>query len=158
MLRIALAVVIDGARKKPDGLIKAALAPGHATVERLNVAERHVIVGMAENRLGGFGDANGIHPFALLKEQPAFEDLHDGRHARMAKLERKIPSLAGIDQGFVIIAAAAQTTSFPVIRDRQQELVVEFFGQAQNEIKMGMAASMASSAMAAMPWAMRRQR
>ena len=50
--------------------------------------------------------------------------------------ERKIPSLPGIDQGFVIIAAAAQTAAFPVIRDRQQELVVQFFGQAQNEIKM----------------------
>ena len=136
MLRVALAVVLDRAGKQVDRFIEAAFATRHASIERLNVAERHMIVSVAKSGVGRFGDAHCILPLALLKQQPTLQDLHHGGHARMAELERQIPSLTGIDQGFVIVAAAAQTAAFPVISDGQQKSVVEFFWQAQDKIKM----------------------
>src|SRR5262249_3158618 len=73
MLRVAFLKVFDGAGEKLKRFLVVPLAANHASVGRVDVAERDVIVGGAQVGLGLVEDAGGVAVLALLKKQPAFE-------------------------------------------------------------------------------------
>jgi hypothetical protein len=50
----------------------------------LNVAERHIVIGLAQCAFRRLRDAHRFFPFALLKQKPALEHLHHRRHPQMA--------------------------------------------------------------------------
>src|ERR1017187_11001457 len=108
MARIPLAIIANRVLEEFDRLIETALPAGHASVEGLNVAERHIIIGLAERIFSRLGDANGFFPFALLEKKPALEHLHHRRHARMTERQRQLFSFDGIDEGFVVFATSPQ--------------------------------------------------
>ncbi len=80
---IALAVIADGAFEKLDCFVETSFAARHPSVKRLNVAERHIIVSLAQHIFRLLRNAHRFLPFALLEQQPALEHSHHGRHARM---------------------------------------------------------------------------
>src|SRR5262249_58919668 len=73
MLRIALPKMLDRAREKLERLAVAALAAHHTAVRGINVAERNVVVGRAQNGFRLVEDARRFPSLAFLKLQPAFQ-------------------------------------------------------------------------------------
>src|SRR3984893_17950730 len=66
MLRVALFVIFDGILKKLDRLVEATFAASQASVERLNVAEGHVVIGSAQRIFRRSGHSQRFFPLALL--------------------------------------------------------------------------------------------
>ncbi len=64
---IPLAIMANGALEKLNRFIETAFPARHAPVEGLNVAERHVVIGLAQRAFRRLRDAHGFFPFALLK-------------------------------------------------------------------------------------------
>src|SRR5208282_2109735 len=67
MPRVPFPVMADGTLEKVNGSIETSLAARHAPVERLNVAQRHVVVGLGQNSFGRLRDSHRLFPFALLE-------------------------------------------------------------------------------------------
>src|SRR5450755_1461531 len=136
MPRVALAIMPNCTLEKLDCFIETALPARHSTVKRLKVAERHIIVGLAQYSFRCLRNANCVFPLALLEQDPALEHLHYCGHARMPQLQRQVSSLPGVDQRFVILASSAQTAPLPEINNGQQKGIVQLVAQAEHKIKM----------------------
>src|ERR1700675_2561071 len=67
MLRIALAVMENRILKKLNRIVETSLPSRHSSVERLNVAERHIVIAVSEHPFRRLRDSNRISPFPLLK-------------------------------------------------------------------------------------------
>ena len=115
MFGIALAVMFNCVGEELDRFIEAAFAASHTPVERLNIAEGYVVVGLAQRGFGEFGDADRVFPFALLEQEPALKNLHDRCHARRLEFKSKVSSLPRKNQGLVVVAAAAEAAPLPVV-------------------------------------------
>ena len=83
MPQIPLAVMTNGVFKELDRFIETAFPARHSSIERLNVAERHIVVGLAQHGFRRLRNAHRFFPFPLLKQKPAFEHLHHRRHPQM---------------------------------------------------------------------------
>src|ERR1700732_4223679 len=127
---IALAVMINSTLEEFDRLIETALPARHSPVEGLNVAERHIVIRLAQHFFSRLRDAHRFFPFALLKQEPALEHLHNRRHPQMPQPDRQVSPLTRIDQRFVVFASSPQATTLPETSDGQQKPVVQLFPQA----------------------------
>src|ERR1700694_5853478 len=67
MLRVALFVLFDGVLKKLDRFVEPTFAASQASVERLNVAEGHVVIGGAQRIFRRSCHSQRFFPLALLK-------------------------------------------------------------------------------------------
>src|SRR5467141_3909457 len=96
---IALAVMANGALEELNRLIEPAFATRHSPVEGLNVAERYIVIRLAQHFFSRLRDAHRFFPFALLKQKPALEHLHNRCHPEMPQPNGQISPLARINQG-----------------------------------------------------------
>src|SRR5450759_5898271 len=106
---IPLAMMANGILEKLNRFIETAFPARHSPVEGLNVAERHIVVGLPQRAFSRLGDAHGFFPLAPLKQKPALEHLHHRRHAHMPERNRQIFSFAGVDQGLSLIHISEPT-------------------------------------------------
>src|SRR5882762_7464491 len=105
--------MVDRALEELDRLIETAFPARHSPIEGLNVAERHIVIRLAQHFFSRLRDAHRIFPFALLKQKPALEHLHNRRHPQMPQPNRQISSFARIDQRFVVLTSSPQAATLP---------------------------------------------
>ncbi len=133
--RVALLVLFDGAGEAPHGFFVAALAARDAAIGGLDVAAKHVIVALAEGRLGFLEDVRGLRQFALLEHQPALQRLHDRRHLLVAEIQRELFAAHRVAEGIVVAALVAQRAPDPEVGDGDHLLVADFAGHREHELE-----------------------
>src|SRR5207249_4484716 len=114
---IAFPVERDGGGKAINGVLVSSLAARDAAVRRLNIAEREVVVRLAENGFGIPQSVDCLLGVALLKQDPALQHLHDCSHRLVAEFKGQFSALNREGARLIVFSLHAEAAALPEIGD-----------------------------------------
>ena len=133
---LRLVKMLNGAGKELQRFLIMSLAAHHAAMGGIYVAQRDVVVAVAQRRFRLVQNARCFAILAFLKEQPALQDAHDRGHLGKTQRLGQFASDSGALQRFIILALLAMAARVPEVRDRHQLLVFNLLLHGKHHVKL----------------------
>jgi hypothetical protein len=133
---ISFLEMLNRAGKEFQRFLIMSLPPHHAAVGGVNIAQRDVIIAIAQCcfRLVQYSRRIAILPF--LKKEPALQNAHDRGHVRETqRLGQFAPNTCAL-QGLIVLALLAMAASVPEMRYSNDFLVFNLLLHGEHQIKL----------------------